>query len=199
MARGSNVRRAGVVALMLAALDGAPALAEERRRHPLLPDQAKLQFAGAIGLASAGTGYAFARRRVEIDVFVGWVPESLADVDLFAVTGKVTWLPWRARLGREWRLRPFTAGLAMSYWLGDRFFIRHPDRYPSGYYPLPTALRASVQLGGTFGRPVGAFRELALYWELVAVDLPLAYWIRNPDAVRGQDVVSLSLGVRAAF
>jgi hypothetical protein len=196
MTRRSIARRARAIALVLAVLDCASAAAEERRRHPLLPDQAKLQFAGAIGLVSAGTGYAFARRRVELDLFLGWVPESLADAHLVALTGKLTWLPWSARLARDWRLRPFTAGLAVSYWLNDRFFLRNPDRYPSGYYPVPTALRATVAVGGTIGRSIGPFSELALYWELVAVDVPLAFWIQNRRTVSATDVISLALGVR---
>jgi hypothetical protein len=193
------VRAARAVVLTLALLGAARSAAEPAARHPLVPDHAKLQFAGAIGLVSAGAGYAFAGRRLELDAFVGWVPESLADTDIVVLTAKLTWLPWSAPVLRSWRLRPLTLGVAVSYAPGDRFFIRNPDRYPSGYYPLPTALRASVQAGGTFGRSTGPFSEVALYWELVAVDVPLAYWVQNPGVLRARDVISLALGVRAAF
>jgi hypothetical protein len=40
---------------------------------------------------------------------------------------------------------------------------------------------------------------VALYWELVAVDVPLAYWIQNRRTVSATDVVSLALGVRGEF
>lgn len=200
MARHPAIR-AALAALALAALlpAGVRAAEGERQRHALLPDQARLQFAGAIGLLSAGAGYAFADRRLELDVLLGWVPGSLADVDLVTLTGKVTYLPWRIGLPRGWRLRPVTAAFAVTYTFGDRFFLRSPSKYPSGYAPLPTALRASVALGATIGRPVWRLRELALSVELVAVDVPLAYWISNRGPVDASDVISLALGVRAEF
>lgn len=185
----------------------APAQAERERtrRHPLLPDQAKLQLAGALGLLAAGGGWALLDRRLELDLFLGWVPESLAGFDLVAVTGKVTWLPWtlsldRRRLGHfrldGWRLRPFTLATALTYTFGDQFFLRLPDHHPPGYYPLPTAVRATFAVGGTLGRPLGRFAQAGFYWEVVAVDLPLAYWLANQRAVDLSDVLSVALGVR---
>lgn len=186
-------------ALALGALPAAAGAAEDgRRRHALLPDQARVQFAGAIGVLSAGAGYAFAGRRLEVDALVGWVPASIADTTLVSLTGKLTFVPWIVRLERGWRLRPVTAALAVTYTFGDRFHLLPPDRYPSDYLPLPTAVRASLALGGTIGRPVWRLRELALSVELVAVDVPLVYWLTN-DAVDASDVISLALGVRAEF
>lgn len=200
MARAGIARRGVVAALALAALPADVLAADaERRRHPLVPDQARLQLAGAIGLLSAGAGYAFADTRLELDVLVGWAPASIADVDLVTLTGKVTYLPWRVRLPRGWRLRPLTAAFAITHTFGGRFHLRTPSKYPSGYLPVPTSLRGTVALGGTIGRPVGRLKELALSVELVAVDVPLAYWIRNSRAVDASDVISVALGVRAEF
>jgi hypothetical protein len=196
--RGANRLAALLAALAVAAIPSG-AWADERR-HPLVPDHAKLQFAGAVGLVSAGGGYAFARRHLELDALVGWVPASIADVDLLMVTGKLTFLPWKWRLPHGWRLRPVTSSLALTYTFGDRFFLRSPDKYPtSDYYPLPTALRGTVALGATLGRAVRSFEELGVFVELVAVDIPLAFWVRNQDAVRASDVISVALGLRAEF
>jgi hypothetical protein len=196
MPGGRSVRRAASAVAVAALIAAVPAHAEQRG---LVPDHAKLQLAGAIGLVSAGTGYALFGRRLEADVFLGWVPPSIADLHLVMLTGKLTWLPWTARLTRAWRLRPITVGMAVTYTFGDRFFLRNPDRYPRGYYPIATAVRGSFQLGGTIGRPVGRFSELALYWELVAVDVPLVLWWQNSRVVGLEDVVSLALGVRGTF
>lgn len=217
MARGrvASVVLASLVASMTPGLaTAAPELAttaaatterEPTRRHPLLPDQAKLQLAGALGLLAAGGGWELLDRRLELDVLLGWVPESLAGTQLVAATGKVTWLPWmlsldRLRLGHSaldgWRLRPLTLGAALTYTFGDRFFLRLPDHHPPGYYPLPTALRAIFAVGGTVGRRLPPLAQAGLYWEVVAVDLPLAYWFANQRAVDLSDVLSLALGVR---
>jgi hypothetical protein len=178
---------------------------EPTRRHPLLPDQAKLQLAGALGLLAAGGGWALLDRRLELDLFLGWVPESLAGFQLVALTGKVTWLPWtisldRRRLGNlaldGWRLRPFTLATAFTYTFGDRYFLRLPDHHPPGYYPLPTAVRATFATGGTLGRPLPPFAQAGIYWEMAAVDLPLAYWLANQRAVDASDVLSFALGAR---
>ncbi len=177
-----------------------PAAAEGSlsRLHFLVPDQAKVQFAGALGLLSAGPGYAFARRRLELDLLVGWVPESIAGADLVTLTAKGTWLPWTVAV-QDWRLRPVTLGLALTYTAGDRFFVLLPERYPSGYYPIPTALRATLAAGGTLGRAVGLLQEAGVYWELVAVDTPFAYWVANRRTVPVASVFSLALGLRAQF
>lgn len=160
------------------------------------PDQAKVQLAGLLGLLSAGGGWDLARERLELDVLVGWVPARHAGDDLVTVTGKLTWLPWRASLGRRWSLRPLTASLAVTHTTGDQFWVRLPDRYPPRYYELPSALRASFSIGGTVGRGVGRLREVGLYWEVVAGDVPLASLIMNRDAVSPRDVFSVALGLR---
>ncbi|MGC3996417.1 MAG: hypothetical protein QM767_02335 [Anaeromyxobacter sp.] len=165
----------------------------------LVPDRAKLQVAGQLGLVAPGVGYAFARDRLETDLLVGWVPESIAGQDLYLFTGKLTWLPWRVHLGERWLLRPFTAAVALTYTLGgEGFWLRLPDRYERGYYELPTALRATFGLGATLSHRSRSGRELGLYAELVAGEIPLAYWISN-SVVRAEDVFSLALGLRCSL
>jgi hypothetical protein len=193
----SRTARLTALAVALGAPLAPPAAAG---RHALVPDHAKVQAAGGLGLVSAAGGWAFAGRRLELDVGLGWVPESLAGAELFSLNLKLTWLPWTARLSERWRLRPITVGFVASYALRDRFFLTNPGKYPtSDYYPLPTALRLGLAAGGTLGRRVGRLAELGVYWELGAWDLPLAFWIQNPGTVRASDVIGLALGVRATF
>jgi hypothetical protein len=40
---------------------------------------------------------------------------------------------------------------------------------------------------------------VSLYYELVAVDVMLAFWSTNRNAIDLSDVVSLALGARVAF
>jgi hypothetical protein len=194
--RRAATRPSLVTALALAlAAWASPAGAE---RHPLVPDHAKLQLAGTIGFLSTGAGWAVAGRRLELDVLGGWVPPRYTGTHLFTATLKATWLPLSSRLER-WRLRPLTLALALNHTWGGGFWVRQPSRYPSGYYPVPTALRWSLAVGGTLGRSVGSLRELALYWEVVGVDMALVHWARNPRTVEPADVLSLALGARVEF
>jgi hypothetical protein len=54
-------------------------------------------------------------------------------------------------------------------------------------------------VGGTARAPWRGLERVSLYYELVAVDVLLAFWITNRDAVDLSDVVSLALGARVAF
>jgi hypothetical protein len=189
--------RAWLPAAALAlALDAPPA----RARPWYAPDQAKLQFAGNVGFLSPGVGYAWADRRLEADLFFGWVPRAVGGEDIVSFTGKLTWQPWELAIDRRWLVRPLAAALQVTYTLGDDYFVTLPSRYRPHYYDFPTALRAGVALGGALARKgSGAFREVGLYFELVALDAMLFLWAKNPEAVGPSDVFSLALGVRFAL
>jgi hypothetical protein len=163
-----------------------------------VPHHAKLQFAGNVGFFSPGVGYALARERLELDLFLGWVPEAVGGRDIWSVTGKLTWLPW-TRETRGWSFHPVTAGVQLTNTFGEHFFIREPAGFPRGYHMLPTALRAGVTLGGTAATPWRGLERVRFYYELVAVDVMLAFWIRNRSALDADDVVSLALGARFEF
>lgn len=186
------------LAVLLPAAAHAGEAADARARAWYVPDHAKLQFAGNIGFLSPGVGYALARERLELDLFLGWVPEAVVGRDIWSVTGKLTWLPWTAAAG-GWRFQPLTAAVQLTNTFGDEFFIREPEGFPRGYHMLPTALRAGLAVGGTATAPWRGLERVSLYYELVAVDVMLAFWTTNRDAVDLSDVVSLALGARVAF
>jgi hypothetical protein len=185
-------------AVALAATPGRPGAAG---RPWYVPDRVKLQLAGNVGFLSPGAGWAFARDRLEADVFLGWVPRAVIDDDdILSLTGKLTWLPWSVALDRRWVLRPATLALQVTYTFGDEYYVFLPDRYPEGYHDFPTALRAGLAVGaGISRRSHGLLRELGVYAELVALDAMLFNWVWNHDALGPTDVFSLALGVRAAL
>ncbi len=165
-----------------------------------LPDHAKLQFAGSIGFISPGVGWAWGGRKVEADVFLGWVPEVVGGEDIYSATGKLAWQPLSFGGARGWLVRPVSAGLQVTYTFGSRYFVRQPSRFGPDYYDFPTALRTGVALGGNAAiRTRGAVREIGVYWEVVALDVMLFLWARNPRALGPEDAFTVALGVRAGF
>lgn len=185
--------------MLLGVLAASPAEAEEdRRRRPwYAPDQLKLQLAGNIGFLSPGVGYAWFDRRLEADLFFGWVPRAIGGEDIVSFTAKATWLPWEIAVRPGWHVRPITAALQVTYTLGDEYYLLLPDRYPDDYYDFPTALHAGIALGGTVGRRGRGFaREVGFYWELVAIDTMIRLWATNREGLGPADVISVALGVR---
>lgn len=179
-----------VAALALAALAWPVPTYGDEARPWYAPDHTKLQLAGNVGFLSPGLGWAWAGR-LEGDVFFGWVPEPLGGTDILSLTGKLTWAPWSIE-SLPWSFRPLTAALQLTYTFGDQYFVIPP-------YPFtPTALRSGLALGAEVARRL-ARRSLGVYVELVALDLGLAYWLGNRDALGPADVFSVAVGVRLAF
>lgn len=194
MTRG-DLRWFGLVTFALAI--ARPAAAE---RPWYAPDHVKVQYAGAIGYVSPGVGWATRDRGVEADVFFGWVPQAIVGEDVYSLTGKLSFQPWRQRIGQRWLVRPLSGGLQITYTFGSQYFVRAPPQYPSGYWDGPSALRGAVAVGGSAAYLTGrAIREVGVYWELVALDLRMVYWVRNPRTVGPEDVFTLALGVRLGF
>jgi hypothetical protein len=190
--------RSVVVMAALAAAGEAGAAADQRPWYA--PDQLKVQFAGDIGFLSPGVGYAWAGRRLEADLFLGWVPSAIGGDDIISLTGKLTWLPWEVAVGRRWLVRPFSMAVQLTYTFGSDYYLFLPERYPREYYDFATALRAGLAFGGTFGRRTsGALREIAVYWEAVALDAMLVVWYRNTGSLGPQDVFTIALGIRVAL
>jgi hypothetical protein len=186
------------VALSVATPAAAAEPPEDRagvRRASYVPDQLKLQLAGNVGFVSPGVGYAFLRRRLETDLFFGWVPESIGGTDILSVTAKLTGQPFRMDV-RGVELRPVTIALQLTYTFGDEYFVRPPSQFPGGYYDFPTAIRAGLAVGSAATMRVGN-RRIGAYYELVALDVMLRAWSDNRRTMGPLDVFSLALGVRA--
>lgn len=184
-------------AALLALALGSPAAAGPSRAW-WVPDHVKAQTAGNLGLAVVGFGYAWHGHRLETDLLVGWAPPSIAGEHLWPVSGKLIFQPFRITRGRL-LLRPLSASVQLTYTPGDEYFIVQPRRYPSGYYDVPTALRAGVALGGGLSRRVrGTFSEVGVYWELVALDVAIVDWVRNPRTIGPGEVFSFAIGARLA-
>lgn len=193
-----------LLALALAASCLAAAADDDtvRAARPwFVPDHGKLQLAGQIGFLSPGIGYELAGRRIHLDLLFGWVPEAVAGDDIYPLTGKLTYAPWSLNAGSRWRVEPMRAALQLTYTFGSQYFTRLSDRYPSGYYDLPSAWHTGVALGAAVARRARGERrrEVGLYWELVALPLQLREWRKNPDVLDANDIFSFAVGVTVGF
>jgi hypothetical protein len=187
------------VAVLLLGASTVPSRAEAKLGDRwYVPDHSKVQLAGWMGFVSPGAGYSWFDRRLEADLFFGWVPPPLGGEHIVSLTSKVTWLPLRLGEPAGVTVRPLTLSIQMTYTIGSEYWIFEPSgRYPTpNYYPLPTALRGGLGVGGDVGRRLWGLDRIALYYELVALDLMLGYWIGSPRALNATDVFSFALGLK---
>ncbi|HEY0839076.1 MAG TPA: hypothetical protein VGD74_02715 [Vulgatibacter sp.] len=166
-----------------------------------VPSQAKLQFAGNVGLLAVGGGWTWFHRTLDLDLLYGWVPPLQGDESIHIGTLKVTVWPIEIDLGDDWLLRPLSAGGVASLTFGDDYWIVQPDRYPDDYYPFSTALRFGAFVGGSFGRrfPHSTVKHLDVYWEAGVTDIELWLFLENPHHLTFWDVLHVALGVSVGF
>ena len=169
------------------------------RRHTLLPDHVKVQYAGGIGFTSVGLGYQSRNDRLEGDFYYGYVPKSVGGVHIHTVSSKLTWFPIKKIDLKSVELRPLSAGVTLSYTFGKQYFLFWPENYPYSYYDFPTALHTGVFIGGRIDKPFKNKRKIGLYYELGSNDREITSFVQNGRSLKLTDILNLALGIRTSF
>lgn len=188
--------------LLLLPLHSLPQNAKRGSRErpsPLLPEHFTLQFAGSIGLFSAGAGYTSPNKRWESDLLLGYVPESIAGTSIWTAALKGYWLPLQQlQLSEKVAFSPITTGLMLTYTFGDNYFLWNPDRYPKGYYTFSTAMHLYFQLGNQwyFSLHPDKKQQFRFYYEVNSSAEEIISFIQNRRALSPLDIFHLSIGVR---
>lgn len=95
----------------------------------LLPTHVKVQYAGGMGVVSAGYGWDYGRKcRWETDLMIGLLPGAYADKTHTTFTLRQNYIPWSIRCCEQFAIEPFTCGLYMTLISGEKFWIHEPDR-----------------------------------------------------------------------
>lgn len=178
-----------------------PFASAQEKKSFLRPDHAKLQFAGNIGFLSGGAGYAFAKQKGEVDLMLGYLPESIGGVDIITLTLKAGYYPWQVNLSDSYTYEPVYAGAYLSYSFGSEYYTTLPEQYPSGYYWWPTSLRGGLYIGGRLSKDVilGKIDQVGLYYELGTYDLKLVSVLENLYYFSITDALDLAVGIRVKF
>lgn len=195
------------LAVVLALLACASAEADdchlnEDRFGPWTPDYAKVQSGGYVGALTLGVGYLFFDQRLDLATLYGFVPGALGGTThhilALAARGRVPGLC----LTRELNWVYVYGGAGVLFTFGDGFFVRVPERYHDPRYYRATASRWTFTLGSELAlrqRTKGGAIAHALYWEVSALDVYIAIWLRNPGSVSFVSMFSSSVGYRLQF
>jgi hypothetical protein len=178
---------------------------EDRDRDRLgwyVPDFARLQVAGFLGVVGVGFGYAAFDDVLNVSLSYGFSPAAHSGKSVHAGRLAVDVRPFDLRID-AFRLVPVYLGGSVLYAFGNEYFTRLPDRYArlDRYYYPPTALHWGAQLGLEldYVPSRGPIERHGLYYELVTVDSYLFSFLENSASLGLDDVVSSSLGYRCAF
>jgi hypothetical protein len=199
-------------ALLWAAIAPALALAPpdslKPASHPVRPwyrpTHLVLQAAGGIGMVSGGAGYEFAKNRLEVDAFIGYVPKKYAGSTLSTFTGKALYSPFRVALGPKWQLLPLSVGAYFSHthntindgvkgqYSADYYWFSHDNFYGPLLGSRITFLAPPI-------RATGQVRKISLYYELSTNDLYLLSYTTNTSGLAFGKIIVLGLGLKADF
>jgi len=165
----------------------------------LIPKYTKVQFAGSMGLLSAGVGWNYGKDHWETDLLLGFVPKNADKHAMATFTAKQNYLPWKVSLNEHIMFEPLSCGLYVNTLLDKDFWVINPDRYPSGYYTFSTRVRFHIFVGEriTFHLNKQKFprKSITLFYELSTCDLYLISAVGN-RYLKPSDYLSLSFGVK---
>lgn len=167
-----------------------------------VPDYARLQTGGYLGMLGVGLGYAAFGDRLNVSLLYGHTPADQAGHAVNEAKLSLDYRPLELRFGR-FRLVPASLGAGLMYAFGREYFTVVPARYrriDTNYYP-PTTLHWMVQLGLEldYAPERGPFERHGLFYEVVTLDSYAVSLIENPKRVRVIDVLASTVGYRVAF
>lgn len=168
----------------------------------LIPTQTIVQYAGNMGLVSAGVGWDYgSRNQWETNLLFGYLPKFHSGRSKLTMTVKENYIPWSMYMKKGWQLEPLTCGLYLNTVFGDQFWGRQPQRYPHKYYEfLSTEMRVNIFAGQRITKIVPLNRRkfvksITAFYEVSACDIYIRAMIQDRN-VGLFDILSLSLGVK---
>lgn len=164
----------------------------------MIPRYTKIQYAGGMGLLSAGAGWNYGHNKSwETEVMLGFVPSFSNERTKITMTLRENYVPWSVKLGDNWSLQPLSCGIYINTIFDGNLWIKEPKKYPNGYYWFSTKIRTHVQLGQriSFYDKNFTHRVLSFFYELSTCDLYILNACTN-RYIKLSDILSLSFGFR---
>lgn len=172
------------------------------KRPWYLPDHFVIQYAGNIGLLSAGPGYSYLRDKVNTEILNGITPGFESSSSIHSFTGKTSYHPFSIKLKKDYQFEPLKIGTGISYSLGPQFHTTWPGRYPADYYWWTTSFRITPFVGSTISRSVGnentAIKRVELYYEVGTHDLHIVSYMDNKSLDLWK-ILNLAIGTKLVF
>ena len=170
------------------------------RFREFVPDYAKLQFAGQIGLLSLGAGYSWWDARIEPELAYGYVPEWAGGIAVHTLSQKTTLSPGKFAVRGGLSISPLLLGYSANFGMGKKYELIQPRKHWDYYWPSAlhfwffAGAKARLDFAPTRSpiHAIGAVVEMGTlnaYWQ--------AYW--SNDTIPLKQALSLALAVQGYF
>ncbi len=177
---------------------------ERRTRawNSLIPRYSKVQYAGGMGMISAGPGWDYGRKRQwETEVFVGILPKFSGGRTTATLTLKQNYTPWSIPLGGGFAFEPFETGIYVNKVLSRNFWGREPEKYGGKYYKFMTNTRLNFCVGQRWKMDMNersSIRSMSFFYEVSSNDLYIISKVNN-KTLKPSEYLVFSVGLRFQF
>jgi len=166
----------------------------------LLPEYAKLQYAGSMGFLSLGGGWDYGKEKHwETDLFIGFLPHYSTSKNKITFTLKQNYIPWKLDAGSKFVIEPLTTGLYLNTIWGRDFWVKELEKYPNSYYAFSSKIRINVFVGQRitykFKENRDIIKSATFFYEVSTNDLYLLSAVNNAY-LKPKDYLVLSLGFK---
>lgn len=162
-----------------------------------LPHYVPIQFAGNIGFFSTGLGYTSNHDNYHLNLLYGYVPVSIANVNIHTITAKNIFPVTRYQLRNNQTLVPYL-GIGGMVEIGGNAFFTMPSHFPDSYYDFPKNVHVmaygGAKLQHLFPGKTSVLRGLEFYAETGTIDLYVWYKATSSQ-IKFNEIFSLALGV----
>jgi len=168
--------------------------AQEKFIDKIRPDHVKVQFAGNIGLFSAGIGYSLWSGKTQTDMLYGYVPAFIGGNDVHTIANKNSFRLFHRPISKAWTYSNFI-GFSLNYSITNDTYIFLPKQYPDGYYSA-NALHFAPFFSYNFvyaNHDSRLFKKAHFYLELSTLDNYLWYCIKT-NAIPFTEIWNLAIG-----
>lgn len=166
----------------------------------LMPEMFTAQYAGNIGMVSAGFGWSYGRHdKWETHFLIGYLPKQHKYNHYWTLTLREIYNPWKLNLGKRWSVKPLSVNLSMNSILHHDFWMSEPERYPHGYYGFSSRLRFQLGIGQRFTFEIPENKRfmhsrISVYYEISTTDLYIRQKSIN-SSIPLKDIIALGIGV----
>lgn len=200
-----NIKNTFIIALTflfftnIVAQDATSVKTKAKEKAWYIPDYAKIQFSGNLGLLSAGLGYEVFSNILYSELLYGFVPKSVSNAEnIHLISIKNTFPIFTKAIG-GFTLSPI-AGFTASLETGNNSFLVLPDKYPKGYY-VPSAIHFTLFVGTQVHKEFKnhkIFKGADFYLEFGTIETYLFFALKSKE-VTFNDVFSPAIGINFYF